>query len=65
MMVVENKYEIKDRVYLVTDAEQSIRIVCAITIYASGVLLYRLACGADTSEHYDFEISSEKELQIK
>lgn len=61
-MVIENKHEIGDVVYLVTDEDQKARIVCAIEVFKSGELLYRLACGTITASHYDFEISNEKDV---
>lgn len=62
MMVIENKYEIGDTVYLLTDSEQLKRIVLAITVYKAGELMYKLINGTVVSEHYDFEMSSEKDF---
>ncbi len=45
MMVIKNKHNIGDTVYLLTDREQNPRIVIAIVIYMSGELLYKLICG--------------------
>ena len=61
MMVIENKHEISDIVYLVTDEDQKARIVSAIEVFKSGELLYRLTCGTLVSSHYEFEISTEKD----
>ena len=55
-MVIENKYNIGDIVYLVTDEEQLERMVFAIIVFKSE-LLYKLCCGTHTSDHYDFEMS--------
>ena len=62
MMVIDNKYEIGAIVYLVTDEEQRARIITFIKILPGGVLSYELSCGHTGSEHYDFEISAEKDL---
>ena len=63
MMVIENKYEIGQTVYLITDEDQLPRLVFCINIYKNE-LIYKLVCGTVISEHYDFEISEEKQLQL-
>ena len=62
-MVIENKYEIGQTVYLITDEDQLPRLVFCINIYKNE-LIYKLVCGTVISEHYDFEISEEKQLQL-
>lgn len=62
MIVIENRYEIGDTVYLITDADQSIRIVAGFLVYKAGEVMYQLACGVEVSVHYDFEISAVKTL---
>ena len=57
-MVVDNRFDFGDIVYLKTDPDQRQRIVFAIKVYKSDIL-YELACGTTTSMHYDFEISKE------
>lgn len=64
MIKVNNKFEIEQRVYVVTDINQYPRIVTAITIRQTG-LLYEVACGIGTSEHYDFELSETSDILIK
>ncbi len=63
MMIIENKYEIGQKVYLVTDTEQHERLVTAIRVMP-GSLIYQTCFGTIISEHYDFEISAEKNLQL-
>lgn len=58
-MVIENKYNLKQVVYLITDTEQRPRIVTAILVNAYD-LLYKLAAGTEETYHYDFEISEER-----
>ena len=58
-MVVDCKYNIGDFVYLLTDEEQSPRIITSIQINPSG-LLYRLSRGTEETWHYDIEIIKEK-----
>jgi hypothetical protein len=65
MMMVENKYDFGDVVYLVTDSDQEKRIVTAIKIYPSGGILYQLSCGTENSDHYEFEISKEEDTVLK
>ena len=62
MIVINNKYEIGDRVYLVSDPEQLLRLVTSIIVFKGGELLYGIACGVGESKHYDFELSAERDL---
>ncbi len=62
MMVIENKFNIGDTVYLITDDEQKPRIIVSFVVYRNGDLLYKVCFGIINSEHYDFELSSEKNL---
>ena len=64
MMVIDNKFDIADTVYLKTDMEQLPRIVYAIQVTING-LIYFISSGTDTSEHYDFEISTEKDTVLQ
>ena len=59
MMVVDNKYDIGDRVYLVTDPEQSECIITAIVLKPSGHI-YELSCGVSSSLHFDIELTTER-----
>jgi hypothetical protein len=60
-MIIDNAYDIKDLVYLITDPDQLARIVCQINITRNEIL-YVLACGTTTSNHYAYEISRVKDL---
>ena len=60
MMVIDNKFNIKDKVYLITDIEQRLRIIISVRMYPEGVVAYELSHGSDSSVHYEFEISLEK-----
>ena len=59
MMMIENKYDFKQIVYLVTDDEQLPRMVTCIKIFPNDIL-YGLSCGTIETSHYEFEISLEK-----
>ena len=63
-MVIDNKYEFEEIVYLKTDQEQMPRIVVSVEVYKGGELLYKLACGTATSSHYEFEMSREKNVLL-
>lgn len=63
-MVLSSKYEIGEIVYLVTDKFQQERMVTAICFRGNGVSL-ELACGANASWHYEFEITKEFDLAKK
>lgn len=63
MMVVDNKYEIGDFVYLKTDKDQSCRIVYGIDIRKDSIT-YWLGSGTQFSQHYDFELSKEKDAVL-
>jgi hypothetical protein len=62
-MKIDNKFELEEIVFLITDSEQCLRIVTSIQISQSQ-LLYRLACGVSESWHYEFEIATEKNYTI-
>jgi hypothetical protein len=61
MMIIENKFELQQTVYLKTDPDQKARVVTRIIVNPSG-LSYELYCGTGGSWHYDFEISTEKDV---
>lgn len=62
-MTIENKFKLKQVVYLKTDQDQKPRIVTSITIKPND-LLYEVSCGSDASDHFDFEMSAEKDVMI-
>ena len=59
-MVIENKFEIGQTVYLVTDQDQKPRIVRCIRVNMYD-LTYELASGDTCSDHYDYEMTDEKQ----
>lgn len=60
-MVIENKFNFGDLVYLSTDPEQKQRIVTAICV-RPGFIEYQLGVGDQYSWHQDFVISIEKDV---
>lgn len=65
MMVIDNKYEIGQAVYLITDVYQSKRMVTGLLVRPGGNLIYELSVGKECSNHYDFEISDEENIEMK
>lgn len=62
-MMIDNKYDVGDIVYLKTDQEQLPRMVYCFIVYRNEII-YRLAAGTTTSEHYEFEISYTKNILV-
>ena len=62
MMVIENKYEFGQIVYLVTDKEQLPRMVTGFTIRPTGVL-YLCQSGITETAHYEMELQGEKVVE--
>lgn len=61
MMVIDNKFDIGQTVYIKTDDEQKQRIVTSIIVCPNG-LIYECFCSTLESKHYDFELSSERNI---
>lgn len=61
MMIIENRFNIGDIVYLKTDNEQRERMVYAIHVYPHSIM-YALTKGTETSSHYEMEITAEKDV---
>lgn len=55
------KFDIGQIVYLKTDTEQRERIVLGMNIKPGGIY-YSLGCGVDESWHYDFEITTQRDI---
>ena len=60
-MKIETKFDIGQTVYLITDKEQLMRIVTGIYIRQGGEL-YTICMNTETSDHYDYEMSDEKDI---
>lgn len=61
MMVIDNKFNIGDSVFLKTDQEQKEKLVTCIKITPNGIL-YILSSGETETVHYDIEITAEKDV---
>jgi len=62
MMVIENKFELGELVYLKTDEDQKVRMVTKVSATLDGGLIYDLNCGSACTVHYEKEISEEKNI---
>ena len=62
MTVLNNIFDIGQKVYLETDPNQCQRIVTGILLRPNGAISYAL-CGGGNEEtwHYDFEINKDKD----
>lgn len=60
-MLLDNKFNIGDRVYLETDTDQKEMIVTGLWV-RQGSITYGLSCGTGESYHYDFEITLTKDV---
>lgn len=63
MNIKSIKHSVTDLVYLKTDIQQLPRIVTGITISHNSIS-YQLNAGTEVSYHYDFEISTEKDVKL-
>lgn len=55
-MRIQNKYNLGDIVWLITDSQQQPRQIVAIKIDISGGLMYMLVAGEAVTWHYEAEI---------
>jgi hypothetical protein len=65
MMVIDNKYEFGQEVCLKTDVDQKVRLVTGLLVRPNGSMSYELSCGTESRWHYDFEISTDKDVVMK
>ena len=61
-MNIKTKYNIGQIVYLITDEEQLGRMVTSIVVLQENVYSYVLKFGVNESQHFEIEISSEKDI---
>lgn len=58
-MIINNTFNLKQTVYLVTDVEQRAGLITAIKVTVNG-LMYEVTVGFDSNYYYDFEIQENK-----
>lgn len=64
MMIIDEKFNMGDIVYLKTDVDQKPRMVTGYKIKPNSELLYCLSCAEDETMHYLMEITIEKDLLV-
>jgi hypothetical protein len=62
-MIVETKFNFGDTVYFINDPEQEARMITGFIIRKGQIINFTSICGDEISA-YDFELSTEKTLQI-
>lgn len=62
-MVINNKFNIGDTVYVKTDVEQSPGIITCIQVNP-GDILYAVSRDSRNNNFYDFELSYERDILI-
>lgn len=63
-MVIDNKFNIGDFVYCVTDSTQSKMQVISLRITKYSII-YICSCGVNQNDFYDYELSLEPDLVFK
>jgi len=61
---IDNKFNIKDFVYVITDPDQNKGVVVAIIVHDEKCLTYKVSIGSETQEYYDFELSTDKTYNL-
>jgi hypothetical protein len=57
MIMIDNKFEFGQIVYLKTDVEQLPRQVCEIRVYGKGDIIYSIKQAESTSYHNEYELN--------
>lgn len=65
MMIIDNKFDLKEFVYIKTDPDQLKRIITAIIVCPDNSYLYECTLGAAATKHYDFELATEPDMSLK
>ena len=60
-MLIDNKYNLGELVYLKTDPEQNKRMIVGIKICLDGGMYYSLSLGIEETNHYELEFTKEKD----
>jgi hypothetical protein len=63
-MKINNKYNIEDRVYIITDPDQNLGMIDAITVFPNGLLSYSVSVGGESYDCYEINLSKEKNILI-
>lgn len=63
-ITIEIEFYFGDMVYIKSDPEQRVRQVTDIEIKPSGLVMYHLSCGPESSPHYDFELTKDRNILL-
>lgn len=64
-VIISPAFAIGQIVYLKTDLEQYPRMVYAYMVYSEDHIIYKIAQGTNISDHYEFELSEDKNILLK
>ena len=56
------QFEIGHTVYIKTDPDQMERIITEVKLKPNGTIMYEVSCDTISSFHYDFELSTERNI---
>ena len=59
------RFKPTDMVYIITDPDQLKRQITNVSISGTGSVMYTVCCEAQTTQHYDFELSDTKDVVLK
>lgn len=62
MLIIDNKYDIGQEVFLITDPDQLGRMVTAVIVTHGQTIKYELKSGTEVTENYEMEISKERDM---
>ena len=61
-MLIKTKYDIGDVVFLITDPDQHPRIITSISVRPQNNIVYEMACGGNSTDHYDLEFTYDRDI---
>lgn len=62
MMLINNKFNIGQLVYLKTDSDNELRMITEIKIMSNGLCMYLACKGVESGWYYEIELSSEPSI---
>lgn len=64
MMIIDNKFNIGDFVYVVTDVEQDKGIITSIRVLPNNGITYMVSVGSKQDVYFEFELSAERNVLL-
>lgn len=65
ILLIDNKFDFRDEVYVRTDPDQRKRIITRIEVWPSGAMMYGASLNETMAWFEDFELSREKKVEWK